>query len=372
MRRDLALRVHIFATISQAGRRVRTVCPELGKTAIVIIVKTTHTHFLRLLFLFQPFIDPGGVFASQVYRNSMRLVIPNLKVRKKFMKLCRFFFFAFAAISSLVILPFAGAVELTPQQEPPQQSKRELAEVYPPQTIKFILEQKLPGIEISGVTQSPLGGFYQAYYSGQLLYVSTDGRFILNGTLLELGDTIIDHTATAMRLKDAEQAPARKSVIAAIDEQEMVIFKAADEKFKLTVFTDVDCAYCRKLHRDMASLNDAGITVRYLAFPRAGIGSSAYDKLVSIWCATDRQKAMNEAKLNRKFTAMTCANPVAKHYQLTRDFDLSGTPALILEDGELISGYVPHDKLLAHMLEKRELAEKQSVRGAKTAVSQGR
>jgi len=106
------------------------------------------------------------------------------------------------------------------------------------------------------------------------------------------------------------------------------------------------------LHKEVPQLNAAGITVRYLAFPRAGLGSSAHKKLVSVWCAKDRQVAMNNAKLKRQFTDASCANPLDSHYQLTRQFGLSGTPALILSDGELISGYVPHEELVKHLESK--------------------
>ena len=197
------------------------------------------------------------------------------------------------------------------------------------EAIKVLLEKKLTGIEISSVEPSPKEGFYQAFYDGQILYISTDGQFLFSGTLLGLsGDEPVNLTDAAVSAKASELSPRRKAVIAAIKEEDMVVFKAEKEKFAITVFTDVDCAYCRKLHKEVPQLNAAGITVRYLAFPRAGIGSSAYDKLVSVWCSDDRTLAMNNAKLKRQFSPKTCTNPVASQYQLTRKLGLSGTPAL--------------------------------------------
>jgi len=221
-----------------------------------------------------------------------------------------------------------------------------------PAEMKTHLEKQLPGIEVDSVEQSPLKDFYQVFYSGQLLYIDKQGKHIFNGNLLKLDNGVVDLSEAAVRVKEQQQAPMRKQIIDAIPESEMVVYKAPDEKYKMTVFTDVDCAYCRKLHREMAQLNAKGITVRYLAFPRAGIGSSAYDKLVGIWCAEDRRAAMDKAKLERKFEYRKCENPVAKQYQLTRQFNLSGTPALILEDGELITGYVPGDELLKYFQQK--------------------
>jgi len=222
-----------------------------------------------------------------------------------------------------------------------------------PDAIKQKLEKSMPGIGITDVEQSPYDGLYQVFYNGQILYVSKDGKFLMTGNLLEirLGQPF-NHTEISMAKKAAEAAPERASTIAAIDEADMVVFKADDEKYAITVFTDVDCGYCRKLHKEVPQLNAAGITVRYLAFPRAGLGSSAHKKLVSVWCAKDRQVAMNNAKLKRQFTDASCANPLDSHYQLTRQFGLSGTPALILSDGELISGYVPHEELVKHLESK--------------------
>jgi len=221
------------------------------------------------------------------------------------------------------------------------------------EAIKIILQKKLPGIEISSIEPSPKEGFFQVFYNGQILYVSADGEFVFTGNLLGLVENgPVNLTEQAMSLKSSEQAPVRAKAIAALSEKDMVVFKAKDEKHVISVFTDVDCAYCRKLHKEVPQLNASGVTVRYLAFPRAGVGSSAYDKLVSVWCADDKQLAMNNAKLKRQFSPKSCSNPVASQYQLTRDFGLSGTPALLLSDGELIAGYAPHAELIKHLKSK--------------------
>ncbi|MCF6194166.1 MAG: thioredoxin fold domain-containing protein [Kangiellaceae bacterium] len=234
-------------------------------------------------------------------------------------------------------------------------NKVKQGEALTPEAIKIILEKKLPGIKISGIEPSPKEGIFQVFYNGQILYVTDDGEFVFTGNLLGLIENgPVNLTEEAMMLKSSELAPERAKVIAAISEKDMVVFKAKDEKHVISVFTDVDCAYCRKLHKEVPQLNASGVTVRYLAFPRAGVGSSAYDKLVSVWCADDKQQAMNNAKLKRQFSPKSCTNPVASQYQLTREFGLSGTPALLLSDGELIAGYAPHDELIKHLENKAE------------------
>ncbi|WP_196138425.1 DsbC family protein [Aliikangiella sp. G2MR2-5] len=214
--------------------------------------------------------------------------------------------------------------------------------------VKSQLEKNLQGIEISDIEKSPLKGYYQAFLGGEVLYVSVDGRFLMTGMMLEIDEGApINHTQLALARQDLKRAPMRAKLISGIDESDMVVFKASDEKHVVTVFTDVDCAYCRKLHKEMPMLNENGITVRYMAYPRAGIGSSAYRKLVSVWCADDKQEAMNIAKLQRQFSDKTCKNPVAAHYNLVRSLNLSGTPAVITETGEVIGGYLSADDMLS-------------------------
>lgn len=207
--------------------------------------------------------------------------------------------------------------------------------------LKRMLEGKLPGLKVNEIEKSPIKGYYQVFYDSELLYVSVDGRFLFTGTMIELGDERpINHTQLAMIEADKRRAPLRAELIASVDEDDMVVFKAKEEKHVVTVFTDVDCAYCRKLHREIPGLNALGITVRYMAYPRAGIGSDAYRKLVSVWCADNKLAAMDDAKLKRQFSDKSCKSPVAAQYNMVRNLQLSGTPAVITETGEVIGGYL--------------------------------
>jgi thiol:disulfide interchange protein DsbC len=113
----------------------------------------------------------------------------------------------------------------------------------------------------------------------------------------------------------------------------------------VSIFTDIDCGFCRRLHAEMAQYNKQGIAVRYLFYPRAGIGSDSYKKAVSVWCADDRQAAMDSAKAGNEVPEKTCENPVEAHYELGQQMRVQGTPAIVLEDGEMVPGYVPPDKL---------------------------
>ena len=131
-------------------------------------------------------------------------------------------------------------------------------------------------------------------------------------------------------------------------EDSMIVYKAPNEKHSITVFTDISCGYCRKLHRELDDLLDAGITVKYLAFPRGGLQGSGYADLMNVWCARDQQEALTEAKSGTSTKVVAgCSAPVAEHYQLGQSFGISGTPAIILEDGTMIPGYQPAAALKA-------------------------
>ena len=129
-------------------------------------------------------------------------------------------------------------------------------------------------------------------------------------------------------------------------EKDMLVYKAKNEKHVITVFTDVDCGYCRKLHNQMSEYNDLGITVRYLAYPRAGIPSANADEMQAVWCAKDPLQAMTDAKAGKNIKAASCDIDISKQYRLGMSFGINGTPAMILEDGTMIPGYQPPENLL--------------------------
>ncbi|HHH39462.1 MAG TPA: DsbC family protein [Sedimenticola sp.] len=209
------------------------------------------------------------------------------------------------------------------------------------------LQERLP--EISEVTATPVPGVYEALMGGQIIYITGDGRYVFQGDLLDLQE---EKNLTKPRLNaiNAKQ-------IAAVGEENMVIFGPKDAKHTITVFTDIDCGYCRKLHKQMKQYNDEGIRIRYLFFPRAGIGSSAYDKAVSVWCSDDRQQAMTDAKKGIALPRKQCDNPVSDEYRLGRKMGVTGTPTLVLENGEMIPGYLPPKRLIRLLDQKKEAAE---------------
>lgn len=191
------------------------------------------------------------------------------------------------------------------------------------------------------IAPAPLDGLKEVVYGTEVYYVSNDGRYLMSGALFDL--------TSQSNLTEQRLSTIRVDMLKGADESAMIVYKAkGEQKHTITVFTDIDCVYCRKLHSGMAEMNKLGITVRYMAYPRAGIGSPSYDKAVSVWCAEDRNKAMDEAKNANKVVAKKCDKaPVAEQFMLGKKLGVSGTPAILLEDGHLMPGYAPPDRLLA-------------------------
>ncbi len=196
----------------------------------------------------------------------------------------------------------------------------------------------LPGLKVSGVRKAPVQGLYEVSVGSDILYVTADGQFALKGDLFDLEGK--------RNLSEERRGQMRLSAFRSLKPEAMIEFAPRDIKHSLYVFTDVDCGYCRKFHQQVGALNDAGIAVRYLAFPRAGVGSETYKKMVSVWCAKDRQTALTSAKNGEAVRQASCANPVEEQYELGQQLGVQGTPTIITDDGRELGGYVPAAELV--------------------------
>lgn len=211
-----------------------------------------------------------------------------------------------------------------------------------PEALMEQLKSLVPGQIPDSVTETPVSGVYEVAYGPQVFYFSADGRYLLRGEMVDL--------KAGLNLTEQRKGSARLEAIEAIGEKSMLVYAPKGEaRHTITVFTDVDCGYCRKLHSGMAEMNELGIKVRYLAFPRAGVGSPTYKTMVSIWCADDPHKAMDTAKAGKPVEPATCDQDLTDHLRLVQDFGLTGTPALVLEDGTLVPGYMPPQQLLQRL-----------------------
>ena len=210
-----------------------------------------------------------------------------------------------------------------------------------PPALSTRLDALVPGVAPDHVVETGMAGMYEVRFGSVIVYLSGDGRHMLRGDLIDL--------AARRNLTEETRRSMRAETVGALGEASMIVFAPDRVKHTVTVFTDVDCAYCARLHRQMADYNQLGIEVRYTAFPRAGIGSPTHGKMVSVWCAADQHTAMTDAKAGRPVETVRCDHPVSDHYEAGRTIGVTGTPAILLESGELIPGYVPPQELASRL-----------------------
>lgn len=196
---------------------------------------------------------------------------------------------------------------------------------------KYLLEGKLTDIK-TDKRQTEVPGLYEFVSGSKLYYVSEDGESFIEGSLIDVKN---NKDLTAARLGEARIAELDKMGV-----KKMLVFKPKKTKHLVYVFTDIDCGYCRKLHSEIDQYLNAGIEIRYLFFPRAGLNSDSYNKAVAVWCAKDQLAALTKAKKGEAIEMKQCDNPIQAHMKLGEDFGASGTPMLVTEKGTIIPGYV--------------------------------
>jgi thiol:disulfide interchange protein DsbC len=196
----------------------------------------------------------------------------------------------------------------------------------------------MPASKVEAIKPSVIKGLYEAAVGANIYYVSEDGKYLIQGRLVDI--------AARKDLTEEKLNGTRKLAIENMGKENMIIFKAKIPKYTVTIFTDIDCGYCRKLHSELDQYSAEGITIQYLFFPRAGKGSESYNKAVSVWCADDRNAALTAAKKDKSIAVKTCDNPIDKHMKLAEDFDVKGTPMIVTEGGNILPGYLPAKQLV--------------------------
>lgn len=188
--------------------------------------------------------------------------------------------------------------------------------------------------DVEEISRGPFPGLYTLHLKGgKVLYATGDGKYFIHGEIYKaVNERMINVT-------QQQEGKGIKREIEQISDSEMIVFRAQDELVRITVFTDSSCPYCQKFHEEINDLNDAGVTVRYLAYPREGIKSEAYEVMVSVWCAENRVAALTSAIDGRSVKESVCSNPVAEQYKFGQQISIKGTPTIVFEDGRMISGF---------------------------------
>jgi thiol:disulfide interchange protein DsbC len=198
-------------------------------------------------------------------------------------------------------------------------------------------------VKVDYVGAAPLPGFREVIAGGQLLYISDDGRYLMQGSVIDL------QQQQDLMQNSAALAKHRTQLIATIPHSEKIVFAPPNAKYTVTVFTDIECGYCRKLHEEIAEINRQGIAVEYLAFPRMGLGSQDHKDMISVWCAPDRKRALTDAKAGKAIASRDCKNPVTMEFDVGQRVGVSGTPAIFSADGVQLGGYLPPAALRAKL-----------------------
>jgi thiol:disulfide interchange protein DsbC len=210
--------------------------------------------------------------------------------------------------------------------------------------VEDALKQALPTIKPDAINPSPIKGIYEVVVGARLFYVSEDGRYLMQGSMVDL--------KSREDLTEKKLSEARLGALQKLGTEQMIVFKPKILKHVAYVFTDIDCGYCRKLHSEIDQYLREGIEIRYLFFPRAGKDSDSYHKAVTVWCAKDRNAALTKAKNGENLARKHCDNPIDEHMALATAMGTNGTPMIVTEKGAILPGYVPAAQLTKVMDEK--------------------
>lgn len=262
--------------------------------------------------------------------------------------------FAFSVLCAVV---FAAAVPAVAQQQQvaPSKGAAKPATSRPapagavPAEVRNRVVAKLPGATPSDVNASPIPGLYEVTMGGLIVYVSDDGKYLLSGNVYDLD--------TQMNLTASRRNAARAKALAAVSESQMIVFGPSNAKMTVTVFTDIDCGFCRKFHQQIADVNKAGVRVRYMMFPRTGPGTESWAKAEQVWCSADRREALTRAKKGEPIKAKACGDGAIKtQYDLGADLGVEGTPAVFTQNGDYIGGFMTPDELVHSIQESQKQA----------------
>ena len=229
-------------------------------------------------------------------------------------------------------LGFLGlAAHAADSPEPPVDSRASLLKLLP------------AGSKVEDLRPSPIAGIYEFSQGADVTYLTAYGKFFIDGNVYDM--------STRENLTEERRMKARLALINAVPESQMVIFSPRNPQYTITVFTDLDCQYCRKLHSQIAEINKLGIRVRYMFYPRTGPNTDSWRKAEAVWCSADRNEALTRAKAGAAVdTSKTCGpTPVAREYALGQSIGVQGTPTIVTETGDSINGYLPPQELVKEL-----------------------
>ncbi|HET7202798.1 MAG TPA: thioredoxin fold domain-containing protein [Steroidobacteraceae bacterium] len=246
----------------------------------------------------------------------------------------------------------AGDAKAQAQKSPTPGARPATVKAVPatvPADVRARVVAHLPGATPNDVAPSPIPGLYEVTMGGLIAYVSEDGKYLLSGNVYDL--------ETQMNLTASRRNAARAKALATASESQMIVFGPPNAKMTVTVFTDIDCGFCRKFHSQIADMNKAGVRVRYMMYPRTGPGTESWKKAEQVWCSADRRDALTRAKRGETLKARTCGDgPIKTQYELGSDLGVEGTPAIFTQNGDYIGGFLTPAELVHSVQESQKAA----------------
>lgn len=211
--------------------------------------------------------------------------------------------------------------------------------------LKKQLSSMFPSDTVYNISETPVPGLFEVDFGDSFVYITADAQYAVKGDIINM--------LTNANLTDLKRADGRLKTMEAITEKDTLVYPVKNKITTMTVFTDIDCSYCRKLHNDMSGYNKQGIEVRYVFYPRAGMGSNSHQKATSVWCADDQRKALDFVKSGRRIEKLDCDTPILKHVEVANKLGVNSTPTLMFEDGTMMPGYIPPARLAAILKQRK-------------------
>ena len=206
------------------------------------------------------------------------------------------------------------------------------------QQVREVVSGRFAEINPEEIFESQIPGWYTIRKGAIVAYISADGRYLLQGDMIDLENNA--------NLTEESRNDARVKMMSDVSNEQLIVYTPDKVEATVSIFTDIDCTFCRRLHAQLDEYMAEGIEIRYFLYPRNGPTSPSWAKAENVWCSDDRNEALTLAKLDQEYPTRNCdASVVSSHYLIGQDVGLRGTPAIVLHDGSLFSGYLPPDQL---------------------------
>jgi len=205
------------------------------------------------------------------------------------------------------------------------------------------------GLNIEHVENSPVSGVFTVVSKEGISYATENGDYIFTGNLFKVNGQDVENVTESALLKGVQNFA---------NNTQTIDYKSPNEKYVIAIFTDITCGFCQKLHHDIAEYLRAGISIKYLAYPRMGLNSVVSKNMASIWCSSEPKKAFDEAMkdnvLPNNKPSKECRELIAAQFDMGSTMQLKGTPTSITLKGKpfVFTGYVTPESMAKQLAEQ--------------------